>query len=398
MFFLNEITSFDQLEISSEMKTKGKSLFQKENFLFCLDLIVVSGLYKSVGNKYLFNRVLKEMESIRSIENMGFSSENTRVLGQTVLDFLYGNLKSAVIIDYAAKFKTSNKKFEEILAYFLGFSLLNIFHNSKFIEQNGKETLAFCLVNEFNSKYYSYSKTSEFKELAFKLNIQFDDTNSSILESSTIHIFLSRLKSILISKSFWMIGFIFLCLISLIVYWLIEKNPSKSDNSSHEIIEKQEIDALKDSLELERLKAFKFKEDSTYQFQLDEDHTIDLKASSSLVPVIEFLNDPSIQNDTLAIMAFEIGFSSVNDELTENREGFLRDIYRILYYNNHSEILIKAFSEFGNKSAERRSLFLKNRLVGEGISVKKIKIDSNYLPKPDPEFSLNSQISMRVTK
>ncbi len=398
MFFLNDITSFDQLEISSEVKAKGKSLFLIENFLFCLDLIVVSGLYKSVGNKYLFNRVLKEIESIKPTENIDFDSENTRVLGQRVLDFLYGNLKSVVIIDYAVKFKTSNKKFEELLAYFLGFSLLNIFHETKFIEKNGKETLALFLVNEFNSKYYSYSKTLEFKELAFKLNIQFDDTNSSILEPSSIHIFISRLKSILISKSFWMMGFVLLCLLSLMVYWFVDRKPSNSGNPSNEIIEKQELELLKDSLELERLKALKFKEDSTYQYQLDEDHTIDLIASSSLVSVIEFLNDPSIQNDTLAIMAFEIGFSSVNDELIENREGFLRDIYRILYYNNHSEILIKAFSEFGNKSAERRSFFLKNRLVGEGISVKRIKIDSNYLPKPDPEFSLNSQISIRVTK
>ena len=398
MFFLNDITSFDQLEISSEVKAKGKSLFLIENFLFCLDLIVVSGLYKSVGNKYLFNRVLKEIESIKPTENIDFDSENTRVLGQRVLDFLYGNLKSVVIIDYAVKFKTSNKNFEELLAYFLGFSLLNIFHETKFIEKNGKETLALFLVNEFNSKYYSYSKTLEFKELAFKLNIQFDDTNSSILEPSSIHIFISRLKSILISKSFWMMGFVLLSLLSLMVYWFVDRKPSNSGNPSNEIIEKQELELLKDSLELERLKALKFKEDSTYQYQLDEDHTIDLIASSSLVSVIEFLNDPSIQNDTLAIMAFEIGFSSVNDELIENREGFLRDIYRILYYNNHSEILIKAFSEFGNKSAERRSFFLKNRLVGEGISGKRIKIDSNYLPKPDPEFSLNSQISIRVTK
>lgn len=392
MFFQNSQLQYSHLLEKKEFISLEKDNAKLNDILETVDLFLFAGFYKIIGNKYSLNFLLKNLRNLNDIEKTNLSFKDVDKIGNAVMQFFYGNLKSAVITEGSSYHRISNKVFNDILTYSMGICLLSI--HDDISELDDIESFEKYIISKFNEKYYS-NPSIRLNKIIQTLNINFEAHESFSIGSSEFGVFLSKLKSIFLSRIFWIISLIII-LISFL-YIKISNNSIEENNKTQKDLDYQKIEKLKDSLNEIKIKKEILNNDSIQTFRLDDSHTIDLAKSSSLINILEFLND-STRIDTLEIRVFELRFANKNDEIFEINKDYIKNLYRILYYSPNSLIYLKAYSELGMNSANRRALFLKNRLIGEGVSLKRIIIDSSFSNQIDPAFALNSQVHFRITK
>lgn len=392
MFFQNSQLQYSHLLENKEFLSLEKDNAKLKDVLETVDLFLYAGFYKIVGNKYSLNFLLKNLRNLDELETESLSFKEINKTGDAVMQFFYGNLKSAVITEGASYHRIPNKVFNDILTYSMGICLLSIYDDIS--ELDDVESFEKYIISKFNEKYYS-NPSIRLNKIIQTLNINFEAHESFTIGSSEFGVLLSKLKSIFLSRIFWIISLIII-LISFL-YIKISNNSIDENIKTQKGLDYQKIEKLKDSLNEIKIQTEILNNDSLQTFRLDDSHTIDLAKSSSLINILEYLND-STRNDTLEIRVFELRFANKNDEIFEINKDYIKNLYRILYYNPNSLIYIKAYSDLGMASADRRAMFLKNRLIGEGVSVKRIFLDSNFSNQINPAYALNSQVHFRITK
>lgn len=356
------------------------------------NLSIYAGLYKITGNPYSLNLLNKKLQAIKIDDYDSLTYEQVFGIGQPVVNFIFGNLKSAVIIDGASTHRLSNKVFEEILAYLFGICLIKIQKDYQFSLKQTEELVNF--INEsFDSKYRE--APSKFQKIIQILNFTYEVHESFSVGASSFSIFLSRAKSIILSRIFWVLAFILFFASFLVLNFL--KSQEEENIAEKKSLNEKRLEFLKDSLNEAKIKTEILNNDSVETFFLGENQTINIAKSSSLHQIIQYLAD-STQKEPLELMVYELRFSNSNDEISEINPQYLADLNRILSYYSSVTIYLKAFSDNGQSSAEKRALFLKNRLIGEGLSVKRIQIMAQSSSSANPLYSTNSQVFFKLTK
>ncbi|MHA8050045.1 hypothetical protein V7S79_02910 [Aquirufa sp. ROCK-SH2] len=179
-------------------------------------------------------------------------------------------------------------------------------------------------------------------------------------------------------------------------------NKSEDIDNSHvdveEIIPMDSLNKLNDSLTKAVLDSNRIKNDSLVTLVWPKGKEFQVPQNSALVQIHPYLTDSS-QVESLQVVCTEFSFNQETEQIIKAPDYFFKRFVEGL--NNFKKVKLKlyTFSENGSASALKRGFMLKNRLVGEGLSPKRIEVftTSNGI-KADDSKPLNSQVVFEFQK
>ncbi|MEY2792618.1 MAG: hypothetical protein RJA76_610, partial [Bacteroidota bacterium] len=313
---------------------------------------------------------------------------------------LFPDKKSAIAIALSQKLQCKSSFALKGLTYLSGFLLLQM----KRDEEELSDFPAFCEIylgykNVFHDLISSDLQKSIIEILLLNDVLKAEDSlifadsfeESDELDQGIWVKFLNRKLILFIS--------IAMILLSSIVYFTqFRTSESIAISEEEEIIPLDSLTKLSDSLTQVAIDSSKLQSDSTKNLYWTIGKNFWVPKQSSIVQLHTFLTD-STAKEALILPCFEIAFNSENDQLTQTKEYFFKRFTEGFQIFKEVRLEIYAFSEKDSQSALKRGFLLKNRLVGEGLSPKRI----NVLPisggiSPDASIPLNAQVVFKVIK
>ncbi|MFM1913477.1 MAG: hypothetical protein RIR51_1320, partial [Bacteroidota bacterium] len=148
MFFQNSQLQYSHLLENKEFISLENDNAKLKDILETVDLFLFAGFYKIIGNKYSLNFLLKNLRNLNNVEKTNLSFKDVDKIGNAVMQFFYGNLKSAVITEGASYHRIPNKVFNDILTYSMGVCLLSI--HDDISELDDVESFEKYIISKFN--------------------------------------------------------------------------------------------------------------------------------------------------------------------------------------------------------------------------------------------------------
>jgi len=190
-------------------------------------------------------------------------------------------------------------------------------------------------------------------------------------------------------------SFILLAIISLIIFWYINKSNEEVENVREDIEEIIPIDSLNklnDSLTKAVVDSSRIMNDSLQILIWPQGKEFQVPKKSSIIKIHEYLSD-STQTEPLKVSCSEFSFDKETDQIMGAPDYFFIRLVEGLNKYKNIKLKLYTFSDKGISSSIKRGFLLKNRLVGEGLSPKRIEvITSKNTVKSDNTIPLNNQV------
>lgn len=189
--------------------------------------------------------------------------------------------------------------------------------------------------------------------------------------------------------------------IAVVGYWYFYYQSKPTDNlitESQEMIPIDSLNKLNDSLTKAVLDSNRILNDSTIALKWPDGNQVWVPKKSILVQLHQYLTD-STQVEPLEIRTFELAFGADTDLLTKPTDYLFKHVASFLNRSKSSKIKVIGFAVNNDKSALNRAFIVKNRLVGEGLSIKRIEVkgnDANY--NLDANYADNKQVLFIFSK
>jgi hypothetical protein len=161
-----------------------------------------------------------------------------------------------------------------------------------------------------------------------------------------------------------------------------------------EVIPLDSLNKLKDSLTKAVLDSNRIKRDSLITLNWPDGSQYVVPKNSILVDLHAFLLD-STQSVPLELICQELVFDESTDLLLKPADYLFKLISIQMNKSKNVDVQILAISSNSDKSSFKRGFIIKNRLVGEGLSFKKITVQSSVEAS---NTQLNSQVKFIFTK
>lgn len=369
--------------------------------------VALGGVLKLIKNRIRYNALmnfLKLKVDARYLEilegDLKGNDDLINSFGESLIGILFPDKKSALAIALSQKMQCKSSFFLKGLTFDLGIFVLQL----KKEEESLKDFSTFCEhFISFKSVFadlISNDLQKSIIEILLLNDVLKTDNNliftDSFEESEELEV--GRFSKFLNNKWLLIVAIAAL-LISLIIYFTaIKSDNTVSIDESEEIIPLDSLNKLNDSLTQVAVDSTKLLSDSTITLSWTPGKNFTIPKQSSLVSLHAFLND-STAIDPLNLSSYEVSFNNETDQVAQSKEYFFKRFTEGLQVYKDVKIEIIAFSDKDSKSALKRGFFLKNRLVGEGLSPKRIAVvSSNAGINPDASIPLNNQVVIRVLK
>jgi hypothetical protein len=165
-----------------------------------------------------------------------------------------------------------------------------------------------------------------------------------------------------------------------------------------ELIPVDSLTKLNDSLTRAVLDSNALKNDSISRLTWPDGSLFEVPKKSILVSLHTYLLD-STALAPLELLANEVHFDVASDALPASDAYLFKLMASALNKSKQVDVKVVAFSDSGDKLALKRGFIVKNRLVGEGLSQKRIEVSNvtaDYAP--DPSFASSNQVLFIFSK
>jgi hypothetical protein len=201
--------------------------------------------------------------------------------------------------------------------------------------------------------------------------------------------------------------FIFVFLLVLLfgiigAYFYLNKNVDSEvvNNDTEELIPVDTLNKLNDSLsKAVVVDSSQLKVDSVVTLMWwPKGKEFKVANNSSLVKLYQYVNDSS-QVESIQIPTFEFSFDNKTDQIVNKNDMYFKYLVEGLNKFKNVKVRIFAFSDNSIETALKRGFLLKNRLVGEGLSPKRIEVKYNRnVANPDMTKPMNEQVVLEFKK
>ena len=165
-----------------------------------------------------------------------------------------------------------------------------------------------------------------------------------------------------------------------------------------ELIPVDSLNKLNDSLTRAVLDSNQLKNDTISRLAWPDGSIFEVPKRSILISLHSYLLD-STNTAPLDLYTDEIHFDEFTDGIPPRDAYVFKRMATALNKVQSVDVKVIAFSEKDNKSALKRGFIIKNRLVGEGLSQKRIEVSvSNGNYSPDPSLSSSNQVLFVFSK
>lgn len=369
--------------------------------------VALGGILKLVKNRIRYNALmnfLKFKVELRETQDILELIENNEALinqyGEGFIGVLFPDKKSALAIGISQKMQCKSSFVLKGLTFLLGTLALEL----KKDQTKLSDFSTFCdYISDFKQHFYELIP-SDVQHILIEILLLND-----VLKSDTSFDFSgnldvatdeeeSKFSSFLNNKI--VIAFVITFLVGGLVFYLLnyqQKNTVEIDETE-EIIPIDSLNKLNDSLTQVAVDSTKLLSDSLVSIYWNVGKSFSIPKQSSILTLHAFLSD-STRKDPIQFTCFEVSFNNESDQLQHVKDYFFKRFTEGLQLYKDVKIEIVAFSGKDVKSAMKRGFYLKNRLVGEGISPKRISVLSSLEgATPDASIPLQSQVVFRILK
>lgn len=174
------------------------------------------------------------------------------------------------------------------------------------------------------------------------------------------------------------------------IWYTLFKPASEPEISAdlEEVIPIDSLNKLNDSLTKAVLDSNRIKNDSLFTLNWPDGTQYVVPKKSILVDLHSYLMD-STQNSSLELISQELIFDENTDLLAKPTDYLFKQLAIQMNKSKNVDVQIAAISIKDDKSSFKRGFSIKNRLVGEGLSFKKISVQASV-------ESANSQAGSQV--
>lgn len=369
--------------------------------------VMLGGLLKLVKNRIRYNALINFLKAKVPASAVDLLSEDLsghdsqiQSYGEAMIGILFPDKKSALAIHISQKFYCKSSFVLKGLSYTLGMFALEL----KKQEEDIEEFNNYCdFILSFKGDFNEIIPADLQKALIDILLL------SDVLKSDGLSLFTDSFEDAeesddsFLAKLFTKKNSIILLVLVLLVgmtlfFRYIQNQNTVSVDETEDIIPLDSLNKLNDSLVKAVVDSTKLASDSTITLSWSEGKMFSIPKESSIVTLHEYLSD-STNTNALELPCYEITFQTETDQIGQVKDYFFKRFVEGFQVNPDAKLELITFSEKDTKSALKRGFLLKNRLVGEGVSPKRISIrTSNADFKPDASIPLNAQVIFRVTK
>jgi hypothetical protein len=199
----------------------------------------------------------------------------------------------------------------------------------------------------------------------------------------------AKLKKNLFDKKNVLYIFLILLLGFFTLWYTLYKPNDAMETTANleEFIPLDSLNKLNDSLTKVVLDSNRIKNDSLSTLSWPDGTEYTVPKNSLLNDLHAYLMD-STQILPLVLMCQELTFDENTDVLTKSSSYLFKQLAFSLNKSKNVNVQIIAISSKDDKSSFKRGFIIKNRLVGEGLSFKKMEVKSSVENSADPIISL----------
>jgi hypothetical protein len=198
----------------------------------------------------------------------------------------------------------------------------------------------------------------------------------------------------------FLIGFLLLSLTAGGIYWYVQQKSEEEivPEKTLEVIPMDSLNKLSDSLTKSVLDSVQLSTDSTVTITWPKGKAFSVPKSSVIYQIHQYLSDSTI-SDSFHATCFEISFENNSEQLISKNPDFFKRLVEGLNRYKKVNIRLYTFSDNGETSDNKRGFLLKNRLVGEGLSPKRIEVKTGKNPFDlDASKAANEQVVLELLK
>jgi len=406
MIFLSE----DELLpfITKRIQVKGgEDVSTVEKLIPVWQAIALGGLLKLVKNRIRYNALMNFLKikvnqgnNHDILEWIGTNETLISQYGEGLIGILFPDKKSAIAIAVSQKMQCKSSFVLKGLTYILGTLVLQL----KNEEDQLSDFSNFCQYISNYKQQFSELIPSDIQKIVMEILLLND-----VLKSDTSFVFSESLdeptdedesKIIAFFNNKIVIVFVVLLLVGGLIYYFsnYQQKNSVAIDETDEIIPIDSLNKLNDSLTQVAVDSTKLMSDSLVTIFWHEGKSFTIPKQSAIVSLHSFLSDSTLK-EPIQLTCFEISFDNESDQLIHTKDYFFKRFTEGLQLHKDARIEILAFSEKDVKSALKRGFYLKNRLVGEGLSPKRISVVSSIVGvKSDESIPLQSQVIFKIFK
>lgn len=377
-----------------------------EKLLPIWQAVALGGVLKLVKNRIRFNALMNFLkikvdsnESEHILEAITSNDSLINHYGESLIGVLFPDKKSAIAIGISQKMQCKSSLVLKGLTFVLGTLALQL----KQEEEKIADFSSFC---SYISSYKQQFSTLIFSDIQ-KIIIEILLLNDVLKSDSTFDFSVSLDEPEEEESGFS--GFVNSKIVIVLVVVLLlgglgyyftsfnQQNTVELDETD-DIIPIDSLNKLNDSLTQVAVDSTKLLADSLVSLSWNSGKMFSVPRQSSIVTLHSFLSD-STNKEPIQLTSFEVSFDNESDQIIHSKDYFFKRFTEGLQLYKDVKIEIVAFSEKDSKSALKRGFYLKNRLVGEGVSPKRISVlPSISGVNPDASFPLQSQVVFRIIK
>lgn len=377
-----------------------------EKLLPIWQAVALGGVLKLVKNRIRFNALMNFLkikvdsnESEHILEAITSNDSLINHYGESLIGVLFPDKKSAIAIGISQKMQCKSSLVLKGLTFVLGTLALQL----KQEEEKIADFSSFC---SYISSYKQQFSTLIFSDIQ-KIIIEILLLNDVLKSDSTFDFSVSldepeeeesRFSGFVNSKI--VIVLVVVLLLGGLGYYFTSFNQQNTVelDETDDIIPIDSLNKLNDSLTQVAVDSTKLLADSLVSLSWNSGKMFSVPRQSSIVTLHSFLSD-STNKEPIQLTSFEVSFDNESDQIIHSKDYFFKRFTEGLQLYKDVKIEIVAFSEKDSKSALKRGFYLKNRLVGEGVSPKRISVlPSISGVNPDASFPLQSQVVFRIIK
>lgn len=186
---------------------------------------------------------------------------------------------------------------------------------------------------------------------------------------------LVKKENIFVRSKWAIVAVLSILVLSGLTYFMVNKNADVEivNSDIDEVIPIDSLNRLNDSLTKAVLDSTQLKKDSLITLTWPKGKEFQIPSSSTLVDIHSYLSD-STKLEGIKLPCFEISFDDNTDQIVSRNEYIFKRLAEGLNRYNKVNLIIYTFSDNGAESALKRGFYLKNRLVGEGVSPKRLEV------------------------
>lgn len=415
----NILNIIKEEERSNILKNLSLILNEKEEVIVRVlpvwNTIILASLVKLTRNRIRFSALQNfiqqhsiptlELESLKN--SVPFSSSDGKIFdyGESLMGILIPDKKSAIASALSQHLSCRSSlvlKGLSVIYTLYGEFLLNEYSS---ILEDWKGYVEY--VSNFKNSIFDENISEKVQKSISEILILseiFKDSSSGILhlsDDTDAMVSGQEERKAFFLKPIVVITCMFLVFVSAGVYWFMNYKNEDVENINEdieEIIPLDSLNKLNDSLTKSVIDSNRIKNDSLVTLSWPKGKEFQVPQNSSIVKIHAYLSD-STQTESLQVSCTDLSFDEDTDQLKFVPEYFIKRLVEGLNKYRAVKIKLYTFSANGGSSSTKRGFLFKNRLVGEGLSPRRIEVSSNSnAVKSEPTKSLNEQVLIEFVK